>query len=136
MEPCELTMTDAARELRSRSLSPVELTASVLQRVAAVEGELNAFTTVFADRAREQARSAEDEMARGQFRGPLHGIPVAVKDLYNMAGVATTASSKVQANHLAKDDSTCVKLLADAGAVMIGKTQLHEFAYGVITSPR
>src|SRR5665647_3588339 len=106
MEPCELTMTDAARELRSRSLSPVELTASVLQRVAAVEGELNAFTTVFADRAREQARSAEDEMARGQFRGPLHGIPVAVKDLYNMAGVATTASSKVQANHLAKDDST------------------------------
>lgn len=133
MEPCELTMTDAARELRSKALSPVELTASVLKRVAAVDGELNAFTTVFADRAREQARSAEDEMVRGQFRGPLHGIPVAVKDLFNMAGVATTASSKVRAKHIAKDDSTCVKLLADAGAVMIGKTRLHEFAYGVIT---
>lgn len=133
MEPCDLTLTDAARELRSKSLSPVELTSSVLQRVASVEEKLNAFTAVLADQAREQAKFAENEMAHGSFRGPLHGIPVAAKDLFNIAGLPTTASSKVRANYIAKNDSTCVKVLADAGAVMIGKTQLHEFAYGVMT---
>lgn len=92
MRPYELTVAEAAEAVGSRRLSPVELVDSTLERIARVEPHLNAFTTVTADRARDAARRAETEIARGTHRGPLHGVPVGLKDLIDVAGLATTAS--------------------------------------------
>ncbi|ANH95138.1 amidase [Streptomyces sp. SAT1] len=133
MQPYELSLTAAAAAIRSRQLSPVELTDSVLDRIAQREPHLGAYVTVTAERARASARAAEREIAAGRHRGPLHGIPMGVKDLIDVAGVATTASSRVRAGHRAQADSTVAARLAEAGAVLLGKTHTHEFAYGLTT---
>ncbi|MFB7593844.1 amidase [Streptomyces sp. NPDC056160] len=133
MQPYELTLTAAADAIRARQLSPVELADSVLERIARMEPRLQAYVTVTAERTRGAARKAEADIAAGRYRGPLHGIPMGVKDLIDVAGVATTASSRVRADHRAQADSAVVARLAEAGAVLLGKTHTHEFAYGLTT---
>ena len=133
MEPYELSITEAAARIEAKELSPVELTRSVLERIDALEGRLHAFVVVTAEQALEAAQQAEKEVADGGYRGPLHGIPVGIKDLYDVVGVPTTSSSKVRADYLPAEDSAAVARLRDAGAVLVGKTHTHEFAYGVVT---
>ncbi|MFE1073963.1 amidase [Streptomyces sp. NPDC058783] len=133
MQPFELSLTEAARAVRARELSPVELTASVLARVAAVEGRLGAYVTLAADTALAAAARAEREISGSGPRGPLHGIPMALKDLIDAEGLPTTASSHVRAGHVAERDSGVAERLRAAGAVLLGKTHTHEFAYGLIT---
>ncbi|MFB3815054.1 MAG: amidase [Terriglobales bacterium] len=125
-----LTLLEAADLLRQRRVSPVELASACLDRIAQLDATLNSFITVTADLALEQARAAEAEIARGEWRGPLHGIPVALKDLIDVAGVPTTAASELFRNRVAHQDAAIVTRLKQAGAVLIGKTNLHEFAYG------
>ncbi|MEU8517754.1 amidase [Kitasatospora sp. NPDC048722] len=133
MHPHELSLTAAADAIRSRRLSPVELVDSVLDRIEQVEPELGAYVTVTAEQARGAARAAERETARGRHRGPLHGIPMGLKDLIDVAGLATTASSRVRTDHRAPADSTVAARLTAAGAVLVGKTHTHEFAFGLTT---
>lgn len=133
MELYELPLVDVAAKIEAKEVSPVEVTQSALDRLAATEPLLTAFVTVTADLALEQARLAEKEIAAGNYRGPLHGIPLAVKDLYNTAGVLTTSSSEQRANYVPDTDSASVARLYDAGMILIGKTHTHEFAYGATT---
>ncbi|MFE6747467.1 amidase [Kitasatospora purpeofusca] len=133
MQPYELSVAGAAEAVRSRELSPVELVDSVLHRIEEVEPQLGAYVTVMADEALRAAHEAEREVAAGRLRGPLHGIPMGLKDLIDVAGTATSASSRVRADHRAEADSTVAARLAAAGAVLLGKTHTHEFAYGLTT---
>ncbi|NEB15885.1 amidase [Streptomyces coelicoflavus] len=133
MQPFELSLTEASRAVRARELSPVELTESVLARIAAVEGRLGAYVTVVADAALAAAVRAEREISGSGPRGPLHGIPMALKDLIDAEGMPTTASSHVRAGHVAERDSRVAERLGAAGAVLLGKTHTHEFAYGLTT---
>ncbi|MFY4722673.1 amidase [Streptomyces sp. LaBMicrA B280] len=133
MQPFELTVEDAAAAIAARALSPVELVDSVLGRCEAVERRLHAYVTVVADRARQDARRAEKEIFGGLHRGPLHGIPYGLKDLFDVSGIPTTASSRVWADRVPDGDSTVATRLTAAGAILIGKTHTHEFAYGLLT---
>jgi aspartyl-tRNA(Asn)/glutamyl-tRNA(Gln) amidotransferase subunit A len=133
MQPYELTLTEASAKIRAKELSPVELTESVLARIDAVEPHITAFAMVTEEVARKAAAQAETEIAAGAYRGPLHGIPVGIKDLYETAGIATTSSSAVRADYVPKTDSAVVERLTAAGMVMVGKTHTHEFAYGAVT---
>jgi aspartyl-tRNA(Asn)/glutamyl-tRNA(Gln) amidotransferase subunit A len=133
MQPFELSLTEASRAVRERELSPVELTESVLARISAVEGRLGAYVTVVADAALAAAVRAEREISGSGPRGPLHGIPMALKDLIDAEGIPTTASSHVRAGHVAERDSRVAERLGAAGAVLLGKTHTHEFAYGLTT---
>ncbi|MFE7531329.1 amidase [Kitasatospora sp. NPDC057542] len=133
MQPYELSIAAAADAIRARKLSPVELVDSVLDRLEQVERHLQAYVTVAAEEARRAAREAEQDVAAGRLHGPLHGIPMGLKDLIDVAGAATTASSRVRADHRAEADSTVAARLAAAGAVLLGKTHTHEFAYGLTT---
>lgn len=133
MQPYELSLAAAADEIQARRLSPVELVDSVLNRIEQTEPHLQAYVTVTAERARVAARDAERELAARHLRSPLHGIPVALKDLIDVAGVATTASSRVRAGHRADADSAVAARLAAAGTALVGKTHTHEFAYGLTT---
>jgi aspartyl-tRNA(Asn)/glutamyl-tRNA(Gln) amidotransferase subunit A len=116
--------------LRQGSLSPVELTEDCLSRIEKLNPRLNAFITVTADSARAQARAAEAEIRRGDWRGPLHGIPLALKDLIDTAGIRTTAASSWFKDRIPSEDAEIVRRLKAAGAVLVGKQNLHEFAYG------
>ncbi|RGD57108.1 Asp-tRNA(Asn)/Glu-tRNA(Gln) amidotransferase GatCAB subunit A [Kitasatospora xanthocidica] len=133
MQPYELTIAAASARIRERRLSPVELVDSVLGRIDRVEPHLGAYVAVAAEQARDAAREAEREIARGRYRGPLHGVPVGLKDLIDVAGSPTTASSRVRDGHRAAADSTVAARLRAAGAVLAGKTHTHEFAYGLTT---
>lgn len=133
MRPYELSITDAAKRIQNRELSPVELVQSVLDRIDEVEQRLNAFVVTTGEQALEAAQQAEKEIADGGYRGPLHGIPVGIKDLYDVAGVPTTSSSDVRSDYLPTEDAESVSMLRAAGAVIVGKTHTHEFAYGVTT---
>ncbi|MFF2194262.1 amidase [Streptomyces sp. NPDC058157] len=134
MQPYELSIAAAAEAIRARELSPVELVDSVLDRLEQVEPQLQAYVSVGADEARRAAREAEREVAAGRLRGPLHGVPMGLKDLIDVAGAPTTASSRVRTgHHRAEADSTVAARLAAAGAVLLGKTHTHEFAYGLTT---
>src|SRR2546423_14492651 len=126
-----MTIEAAAEAIRAREISPVSLVESCLARIEALEPRLNAFITVTADLAREQARQAEREIAAGRYKGPLHGIPIAVKDLFATQGIRTTAGSRILANWVPDEDATVVRKLRGAGAVLLGKLGLHEFAYGI-----
>ncbi|MDQ2914798.1 MAG: amidase family protein, partial [Chloroflexota bacterium] len=130
-ETINLALEEAAALVRDRHVSPVELTEACLARIEAVEPRLNAFVTVTADLARAQAREAEGEIVKGRYRGPVHGIPVAVKDLFATKGIRTTAGSKILADWIPDEDATVVRKLREAGAVLLGKLGLHEFAYGI-----
>jgi aspartyl-tRNA(Asn)/glutamyl-tRNA(Gln) amidotransferase subunit A len=116
--------------LQRKSLSPVELAEQCLARIEKLNPQLNAFITVTADSALAQARQAEQEIRQGDYRGPLHGVPVAVKDIIDVAGVRTTAASALLKDRVPSEDATVVRHLRDAGAVLLGKQNLHEFAYG------
>ncbi|MEV4432569.1 amidase [Streptomyces sp. NPDC049585] len=133
MQPFELSLTAASDAIRTRQLSPVELVDSVLGRIEKVEPHLQAYATVTAEQARQEAREAANDAAAGRLRSPLHGIPMALKDLIDVAGAATSAGSRVRAGHRAETDSTVAARLSTAGAVLLGKTHTHEFAYGLIT---
>jgi aspartyl-tRNA(Asn)/glutamyl-tRNA(Gln) amidotransferase subunit A len=125
-----LSIDEASRRIAAGDLSPVELTRAYLERIERVDGQVNAYITVLADRALEQARALEAELARGRHRGPLHGIPIALKDNIDTAGILTTAASAVYADRIPVEDAECVRKLRDAGAVFLGKLNMHEFAYG------
>ena len=118
-----------AAQLRARQLSPVELAEQALADIAARDPQLNAFQQVLADHALAAARRAEGQIAAGDYRGPLHGIPVAVKDLLALRGTRTTAGSKIFAERVTNFDAAAIERLEAAGAVIVGKTRLSEFAY-------
>jgi aspartyl-tRNA(Asn)/glutamyl-tRNA(Gln) amidotransferase subunit A len=125
-----MTLHEASELVRKKSVSPVELTRACLERIAQLNPALNAFITVTADSALDEARRAEDEIQHGQRKGPLHGIPIALKDLVDTAGVLTTAASAVFRERIPQEDAEIGRRLKAAGAVLLGKTNLHEFAYG------
>jgi aspartyl-tRNA(Asn)/glutamyl-tRNA(Gln) amidotransferase subunit A len=125
-----MTISELAPRLRRKEISPVEITRGCLERIEKLNPALNAFITVMAESALAEARVAEDEIARGLWRGPLHGIPVALKDLIDTAGVLTTAASGLYKDRVPAQDADVVRRLRQAGAVIVGKNNLHEFAYG------
>lgn len=129
-ELCYLTIREAGQLLQSRQLSPVELTRAFLRRIEHLDKTLNAYISVLSDRAMAEARAAEAEILRGDYRGPLHGIPIALKDLYDTQGIRTTASSRVMANRIPREDATTTARLAAAGSILLGKLAMHEFALG------
>jgi aspartyl-tRNA(Asn)/glutamyl-tRNA(Gln) amidotransferase subunit A len=124
------TIVEVASLLRDKKISPVELTRACLERIEKLNPALNAFITVTADSALVEARAAEGEIVRGIWRGPLHGIPIALKDLIDTAGVRTTAASALFKDRVPTEDAEIVRRLKEAGAVILGKNNLHEFAYG------
>jgi aspartyl-tRNA(Asn)/glutamyl-tRNA(Gln) amidotransferase subunit A len=124
------TILGLAELLRKKSISPVELTTACLARIEKLNPSINAFITVTAEAALTQARLAEAEIQRGDWRGPLHGIPIAIKDLLDTAGIRTTAASALFRDRIPTVDADVVRRLKDAGAVLLGKQNLHEFAYG------
>ena len=125
-----LTIAEGAARIRSRDLSPVEWTRHLIARIEALNPSLNAFVVVTAEHALDQAEKAEAEIAAGAYRGPLHGVPFALKDIYDTAGIATTGQSKICAGRVPERDAATVRRLKDAGAVLLGKLTTHEFAYG------
>jgi aspartyl-tRNA(Asn)/glutamyl-tRNA(Gln) amidotransferase subunit A len=129
-DPTQLTLTELGAAYRARTLSPVDATRSCLEQIARRDPELHAFITVTGDLALEQARTAAAELQRGHDRGPLHGVPIALKDLIDTAGVRTTGGSGVFEDRVPTADAEVVRRLGDAGAVMLGKLNLHEMAYG------
>lgn len=124
------SLLEAGALLRARSISSVELTKFMLDRIAELDPKLNAFITVTTELALQQAARADAELAKGKDRGPLHGIPVAIKDLFATEGILTTAGSKYYESWIPDYDSTTVTKLRDAGSVLLGKTGLHELAFG------
>jgi aspartyl-tRNA(Asn)/glutamyl-tRNA(Gln) amidotransferase subunit A len=124
------SILELGERFRKRSLSPVELTKDCLARIARLDPAIHAFITVTSDSALDQARRAEAEIARGDWRGPLHGIPLAVKDLIDTAGIRSTAGSALFQDRIPREDAEVVRRLQHAGAVLLGKQNLHEFAYG------
>ena len=126
-----LSLVEASAQIRDRHLLSVELTQACLDRIARLNPTLNAFIAVTAELALQQARQADEELAKGNYRGPLHGIPLALKDSIDVAGVPTTAASSQFRDRLAHEDAALVAQLRRAGAVLLGKTNLHEFAFGV-----
>jgi aspartyl-tRNA(Asn)/glutamyl-tRNA(Gln) amidotransferase subunit A len=126
-----LSIEEANRLLRRREISPVELVDAALARIEKLNAPVNAFITVTADLARKQARKAEKEIRSSGPRSPLHGIPISLKDNIYTRGIRTTAGSKILRNFVPREDSDIAAKLAAAGAILIGKTNLHEFAYGI-----
>ena len=126
----ELSLSEASQLVRSKKVSPVELTRECLSRIERLNPNLNAFITVTADSALAEARQAEAEIQHERWRGPLHGIPIGLKDLIDTAGVRTTAASGLFKDRVPAQDAEIVHRLKAAGAVLLGKLNLHEFAYG------
>lgn len=129
-----MTIAELGRLVSTRRISPTELTEHFLRRIERLNPRLNAFTTVAAEQAVSDARRLTDELARGHVRGPLHGIPVGVKDLTDTAGIRTTYGSSLFADHVPANDAEPVSRLRAAGAIIIGKTATHEFAFGATTN--
>ena len=129
-----MTIREAAHSLRQRHVSAVELTTAALARIERLNPTLRAFLTVTGERALEQARQADAELAAGKDRGPLHGVPVAVKDIFLTRGVATTGGSPIYRNFVPERDAFAVARLTAAGAVMLGKLNMHELAYGITSA--
>lgn len=127
------TIVEVAARLRQRRVSSIELTQDALARIEELNPRLNAFITVTAEQALHDARAAEREIRRGRYRGPLHGIPISIKDNIWTRGVRTTAGSKILKEFIPPVDADVANRLRNAGAVLIGKTNLHEFAYGITT---
>ena len=125
-----LTIAEAARLIERRQLSPVALTRAFLDRIAAIDPQLNAYLLVTAEQALDQARAAEAEIMAGNYRGPMHGIPFALKDIYCTAGIRTTSHSRTRADYVPDFDATTVAKLHQSGAVLLGKLATHEFAHG------
>jgi aspartyl-tRNA(Asn)/glutamyl-tRNA(Gln) amidotransferase subunit A len=133
MTPTDLSVAEAGALFRAKRLSPLELAEAHLARIARLNPALNAYVTVTAERALADARRATEEITRGQDRGPLHGIPIGLKDLIDTADIRTTYGSKVHGDHVPRADATVARVLAQAGAVLLGKHNTHEYAFGVTT---
>ncbi len=129
-DPCELSLAELAQQIESRLVSSAEVVEAAIARLDRLNGRLNAFITVAHDKARAAAEQADEELRRGVYRGPLHGVPVSVKDLFLTAGLRTTAGSKILADWVPEEDSALVERLKAAGAVILGKTNLDEFGLG------
>jgi aspartyl-tRNA(Asn)/glutamyl-tRNA(Gln) amidotransferase subunit A len=129
---CDQPLLDVAAKIRARQISPVDVTKSVLARIDALDATFNAFVTVLAEQALDDARDAEREILAGRYRGPLHGVPVSLKDLFATEGVRTTAGSRVLADHIPDHDATVVERLRMAAAIVVGKTNMLEFAYAAV----
>jgi aspartyl-tRNA(Asn)/glutamyl-tRNA(Gln) amidotransferase subunit A len=126
----QLDLSEISQLVRTEKISPVQLTQECLNRIERLNGKLNAFITVTAESALAEARAAESEIQRGHWRGQLHGLPIALKDIVDTAGVRTTAASQLFKDRTPTEDADVVRRLKAAGAVFLGKTNLHEFAYG------
>ena len=133
-ELVRMTLRQASEALRSRRASSLELTEACLARIGAYQGSLNAFITITADQARARARAMDDELRAGRSRGPLHGVPISLKDNIDTAGIRTTGASALFADRVPTEDAEVVKKLLAAGVVILGKTNLDEFAAGGTTT--
>ena len=129
-ELCFLSISDAAGLIQSRQLSPMELTRAHIDRVERTDSTLNAFITLLSEEAVERAKTAEEEIANGEYRGALHGIPIGLKDLYFTKGIRTTVGTKILRDFVPDYDATVTEKFAHAGAILLGKLQMHEFALG------
>ena len=129
-----MTIGEAAAALRSGSVSSVELTTSALERIQRLDPKLNSFLTVTADKALRDARAADEDLRQGRDRGPLQGIPIALKDLFLTKGVRTTAGSTIYEHFVPEIDAAVAEKFAAAGAVLIGKLNMHELAYGITSA--
>ena len=127
---CFLTLHELSGRIQSKDVSPVEVAEAILERIERLNPQLNAYITVMADQALADARAAEGEIAAGRYRGPLHGVPIGVKDLCATKGVRTTAGSKILAGWVPDEDATVIRKLREAGAIIVGKTHMHEYAFG------
>src|SRR5215831_16870039 len=126
-----LTMAEASRRLRAGAVTSLQLTEACLARIATYDPKLDAFITVMKEHALAQARALDGETKAGRSRGPLHGVPIALKDNIDTAGTRTTAGSAVFEDRVPQDDAPVASRLKAAGAVIVGKTNLHEFAMGI-----
>ena len=129
-EICYLSAGQMSRLIRSKELSPVEVVEAHLARINALEPTLNSFITVLGDQAMADARQAEQEIVSGNYRGPLHGVPLGLKDLYYVKGIRNTAGSKIHDNYIPDFDSTIAARFKEAGTILMGKLNMHPFAFG------
>ena len=130
MDPTQLSGAEAGRAIADGSLSPVALTEAYLDRIAALDGELHSYVLVLRDEALEAARGAERDIRDGRTRGPLHGVPIGLKDIYKTKGIRTTAGSRVYLDHVPDENAESWVRLRDAGMILLGKNETHEFAIG------
>jgi aspartyl-tRNA(Asn)/glutamyl-tRNA(Gln) amidotransferase subunit A len=126
-----LTIKDLSKHISSGDISPVDLVEATLERIAKLNPKLNAFITILEDLARQDAKNAESLIKEGSYKGPLHGIPVCLKDLIYVKEVKSTSGSKILSNFVPNYDSTVVKKLREAGAIIVGMNNTHEFASGI-----
>ena len=129
-ELCFLTIGEASGLIKDKKLSPVELTQAYLDRMDAIDGKVKSYVTPLPESALQEARVAETDIQKGEYRGPLHGVPIGLKDLYDTKGVRTTGQSKVFEHRVPTEDGTAVTKLREAGSVLLGKLAMHEFALG------
>lgn len=127
-----MTVAELAPLIRERKLSPVELVQSCLRRIGAMDSTLHSFITVMGEAAIEEARAAEATIGSGGYKGPLHGIPIGLKDLFHTKGVRTTAGSRILADFVPDEDAQSVANMRDCGGIILGKLNMHEFAYGAL----
>ena len=127
-----LTASQLSKLIETKEVSPVEATEAYLDRIQQVDPKLNSYITVTGEQALEAARQAEQEIAAGRHRGPLHGVPLAVKDQFNTAGIRTTGGSSILKDNIPDEDATVISNLKKAGAVMLGKLNMSEFAMAEI----
>src|SRR6266850_5974683 len=125
-----LTIEEFGRRLRAHEITAEQMTEECLRRIDVENPRLNAFILIMADQARRQAREADRDLAAGRDRGALHGVPISIKDLIDVRGTPTTAASRVREGRVAERDAAAIANLRQAGAVLVGKTNLHEFAFG------
>ena len=130
LEICYMGAGDLSKLVQSKEISPVEIIEAHLTRIDATEPVLNSFITLLADQARKSARQAEKDIQAGRYKGPLHGIPVALKDLYNTGGVRTTSGCRIFDTFIPTEDCTVAAKFHQAGAILLGKLNMHQFAYG------
>jgi aspartyl-tRNA(Asn)/glutamyl-tRNA(Gln) amidotransferase subunit A len=130
LEICYMSAGDLSKLVQNKEISPVEIIEAHLTRIDATEPVLNSFITLLADEARGAALQAEKDIQSGRYKGPLHGIPVALKDLYNTGGVRTTSGSRIFDNFIPTEDCTVAAKFQQAGAILVGKLNMHPFAYG------
>lgn len=133
-DPTALSVADLSRAIRSGEVTPTAVTEAYLDRIQRLNPLINAYTTITADRALADAKRAQDELASGKDRGPLHGVPIALKDLYETANIRTTAGSKIFEDFVPDTDCPVAEKLSEAGSVLLGKTNTHEFAWGSTTT--
>src|SRR5437016_14536319 len=128
-----LSISELSELIRTRKISPVEVTQTIIERIETLNPAVNAYITVTPDLAMKAAQDAESEIQRKKWRGPLHGVPIAVKDLFDTAGVRTTAASALFKDRIPQEDAAVVQRLRHAGAVFLGKLNMHELAFGPTT---